>query len=474
MMRRNAKNDLEKLQQVTLPHPGGLDPFLVSAPVPVLVRSCLEWLIDAEVLKQLFDAAAEEQYTREITLDCLVNLMLDVACGIEPSAGAALKTYRDEISVSRQAFYGKLNRMEPNVSAAVVTHVAELAESVIALLGPALAGSIAGYEARIVDGMYMGGRGEHRIAPLRRTNSAGLSGMALAVFAPGTGLVHQVVLEEDAYTQERGVLGQLHIRAGQVWLGDRNFCIRSFLFRIHRAQATFLIRWHASSCPYEEITALHPARGSKQGAMEHAVWLRDPQSGEWLQVRRIVLPLSRPTRNGDTQLILVTDLPDSAGADALCDRYRDRWQIEIHFQRLTRQLNCEPPALNHPRAALFSFAMSITAANALAVVCNALQAQHGREAVQELSYYELVLRVAQTWFGMAIAVPGGQWDFIRRFTPGQLAQWLNQIAKLVPMERFKRSRRAPKQPQPKRASGKYHQHISNKRALDDECLHSAC
>jgi hypothetical protein len=42
------------------------------------------------------------------------------------------------------------------------------------------------------------------------------------------------------------------------------------------------------------------------------------------QVRRIVLPLSQPTHNGDTQLILVTDLPDSVGADELCDRYRDR------------------------------------------------------------------------------------------------------------------------------------------------------
>lgn len=474
MMQRNAKKDMEKLQQVTLPHPRELNPFLLRAPLPVLVRSCLEWLADAELLKQLFDATAEAQYTRELTLDFMVHLMLDVACGIEPSAGAALKTYRDDISASRQAFYGKLNRMEPNVSAAIVAHVAERAESVIVRLGARQAESMAGYAPRIVDGMYMGGRCEHRIAPLRRTNSAGLTGMALAVFAPETGLVHQVVLEEDAYTQERGVLGQLPIKAGQVWLGDRNFCIRSFLFRIHRAQSTFLIRWHASSCPYEEITALHPARGSQQGAMEHAVWLRDAHSGEWLQVRRIVLPLSQPTRNGDTQLILVTDLPDSIGADELCDRYRERWQIEVHFQRLTQQLNCEPPALNHPRAALFSFAMSVAAANALAMVSNALQAQHGREAVRELSYYELVLRVAQTWIGMAIAVPGEQWGFIRCLTAGQLAQWLNEIAKLVPMDRFKRSRRAPKQPQPKRASGKYRQHLSNKRVLDEEWLNSAC
>ena len=476
MMRRNAKQnaDAEKLQQIMLAHPRELDPFLLCAPLPVLVRSCLEWLIDAELLKQLFDVTAQAQYTREITLDFMATLMLDVACGIEPSAGAALKTYRDQISVSRQAFYGKLNRMEPNVSAAIVAHVAELAESVIARLGLAHTESIAGYEARIVDGMYLGGRCAHRIAPLRKTNRAGLSGMALAVFAPATGLVHQVVLEEDAYTQERGVLGCLHLRAGQVWLGDRNFCIRSFLVRIHRAQSRFLIRWHASSCPYEDITPLHPAPGSKQGAMAQTVRLQDPDSQEWLQVRRIVLPLLQPTRNGDTQLILLTDLPDSVGADELGDRYRQRWQIETHFQRLTQQLHCEPPALNHPRAALFAFAMSATAANALAVVSSALQVQHGQEAVRELSYYEFVLRVAQTWIGMAIAVPHEQWDFVRHFTPDQLAQWLNAVAQLVPLARFKRSHRAPKRPQPKRDSGKYNKHLSNKRALDEEQFNSAC
>lgn len=465
---------MERMQQVTLPHPRELAPFILGAPLPVLVRSCLEWLTDGELLKQLFDATAEEQYTRAITLDCMVTLMLDVACGIAPSAGAALKNYQEQMDVSRQAFYSKLNRMEPKVSAAIVAHVAELAESVIVRLGPAPAESIAGYAERIVDGMYMGGRCEHRIAPLRKTHSAGLSGMALAVFAPATGLVHQVVLQEDAYTQERGILGQLHIGSGQVWLGDRNFCIRSFLFRIHRARSTFLIRWHASSCPYQQITALHPARGSRQGAMEHAVWLQDPQSKEWLQARRIVLPLPQPTRDGDLELVLLTDLPDSVSADELCDRYRGRWQIETHFQRLTQQLHCEPPALNHPRAALFAFAMSVAAANALAMVCNALQAQQGRDAVQELSYYEFVLCVAQTWIGMAIAVPDAQWDFIRRFTPGQLAQWLNEIAALVPMARFRRSRRAPKRPQPKRASGKNNKHISNKRALEEERFNFAC
>lgn len=474
MASRTVKQDIEAEQEVNLPHPRELAPFIRRAPLAVLVRSCLEWLIDDATLERLFEQTAEQQYTRELTLGFMVDLMLDVACGIQPSAGAALKAYREEMKASRQAFYGKLNRMEPAVSAAIVKHVADLAHTVIAQLPVRGDEPIFGYRARVVDGTYMGGRTEHRIKPLRKTNSAGLTGMALAVFALSSRTVCQVILEEDAYTQERALLDQVEIDAGEVWIGDRNFCVRSFLLRIHRAQSTFVVRWHGSSCPYEEIEPLHAVPHSKQGALEHHVWLQDPQTLEWLKVRRIVLPLAKPTRHGDTELILVSDLPDNVDADELCDLYRDRWKIETHYQRLTEQLHSEPDGLNHPRAALFAFAMAVTAGNALAVVQQALQGQHGRQAVQEMSYYQVVLELAQTWTGMAIAVPCDQWGFVRQYTPEQLARWLGSIAKLVPMAHYRRNQRGPKKPQPKRQSGKHHQHVSNRRLLDRENSNSAC
>lgn len=471
---RTMQKETEGVQVAGLPHPRELAPFLRRAPLPVLVRSCLEWLIDAKTLEQLFQDTADKQYTRDLTLGFMVYLMLDVACGIQSSAGAALKAHREEIDVSRQAFYGKLNRMEPAVGAAIVKHIADLADTLIQQLhGPDFE-PILGYQVRVVDGTFLGGRTDHRIELLRKTKSAGLTGMALAVFAPVSGLVRQVVLQEDAYTQERSVLDQLDIRAGETWIADRNFCVRSFLFRIHRAQSTFLIRWHGSSCPYQEIEALHPAAHSKLGAMEHLVRLQDPQTAQWLTVRRIVLPLEQPTRNGDPALILVTDLPQTIMADDLCHLYRGRWQIETHYQRLTQQLHCEPSGLNQPRAALFAFAMAATAANALAVVQRALEAQHGWEAVQELSYYQVVYDVDHAWVGMDIAVPTPLWAFIRRASAGKMGEWLLAVAKLVPMQHYTRSKRGPKRPQPKRQSGKHHQHVSIKRLLDQANLHSAC
>jgi hypothetical protein len=325
-----------------------------------------------------------------------------------------------------------------------------------------------GYRARIVDGTVLGGRSDHRIKPLRQIWSAGLTALALAVYAPAQRIVEQVVLAEDAYTGERALLDQLAVRAGELWIGDRNFCVRSFLFRLHQADAAFLVRWHASSCPFRLAEPAHPAPGTRQGAVGQQVWLEHPDSHEQLAVRRIVLPLPTATRNGDTELVLMTNLPGTIAADALCDAYRDRWQIEMHFQRLTQQLHCEPPALNYPRAALFAFAMAICAGNALAVVQQALQSVHGDEPVQELSYYALVLEIAQIWLGMAIVMPTEKWQFIRDCPADKCVQWLRYVAGFVRMDRFRRSRRSPKKPQVKQPMNKKNLqfHVSNKRLLD--------
>jgi len=451
--------------------PQALAPFVRRAPLPVLVRSCLEWLLARAELNALFEQLAQEQYTRELTLDFLVDVMLDVACGTHPSAYAALRDRREQeqIDVSRQAFYTKLARMELPISTAVAERSAQLAEMVMAYCGAIGTEPIPGYAARVLDGSILGGRTEHRIAPLRAERAAGLTGHALAVFAPAQRLVCQLVLDEDAYTQERAMLDPLRIAAGEVWIADRNFCVREFLFRIRRAQGAFVVRWHAQ-CPFEEAGPLQPAAGSAQGALEQPVRLADPSTGQIMSVRRIVLPLAARTRSGDAELILLTNLPRAIYADAICDAYRARWQIETHFQRLTQQLHCEPCGLDMPRAALFAFAMATVAGNALALVMAALEAAHGDEAVRELSYYYFVWDVAHTWRGMAVAVPDENWDRIRNADAASMAAWLFGVARHVNMAYFRRSKRGPKRKPPQKAAADGRTHVSNKRMIE-EALH---
>ena len=232
-----------------------------------------------------------------------------------------------------------------------------------------------------------------------------------------------------------------------------------------------MVRWHAQNCPYEELTCLAPAPDSTQGALEQSVQLTDPDTGDTMEARRIVLPLAQRTRHGDAELILVTNLPPTVGADTICQAYRGRWQIETHFQRLTEQLHCEPSGLDMPRAALFAFAMATVAGNALALVSAALQVAHGEEAVRELSHDYFVLEVSQTWKGMAVAVPDEDGAFVRTAHVSALAAWLLALARQVDMAYFRRSKRGPKKPPPNKATSGGRPHVSNKRVIE-EALHT--
>jgi hypothetical protein len=143
--------------------------------------------------------------------------------------------------------------------------------------------------------------------------------------------------------QERALLDQVVTEPGQLWIADRNFCVRAFLFRIARSGAFFLGRRHDSTLPFAPIEPLWAVGRCATGAVfEQAVWVDDPDSqGTRHRLRRIVLRLDQPTRDGETEIVLVTNLPALISAELCCAVSRDRWAIEGHFQRLTDLLPCE-------------------------------------------------------------------------------------------------------------------------------------
>jgi hypothetical protein len=464
-MKQRARVQDSALEAAASAHwPLGFEPFVQGAPLTVMVRTALDWLVAQGRFEQLFDQVAERQYVRELTLSALVELMLEVACGIQPSAHAAYRAHQAQLCVSYQALYAKLSRTEPALAAAVVARSAELISRYISSRGLSAPEPIAGYRARIVDGTVLAGH-DHRLAPLRDKRSAGLTGLALAVFAPAQGLVSQVVLAEDAYTQERALIESLAIEAGEVWLADRNFCTRGLLSRLDRAGAGFLIRWHASALPFEALGPLTRAGAAQEQPIRVAL----PEEGApALRLRRIVLPLEKPTRSGDTELILVTNLPAAHTAERLAQAYRERWRIETHYQRLSELLHCELPGLGYPRAALFAFAMAVTAANALALVLAALRAVHGHSAVEALSYFRLVDHIAHTWQGMMIALPPQRWEFVQPLSAQALGQWLEAVATAVPIARFARRKPSRAHTPPRKTARDTRPHHSVKRLLDQQ------
>ena len=173
---------------------------------------------------------------------------------------------------------------------------------------------IPGYPARIIDGNVLSGT-EHRIEPLRTTWSAGLPGMSLAIYEPATGTITDLILAEDAHTQERALLDRIPIGTGRLYIADRNFCVRSLLSRITAAEAFFLVRWNRWTLPFRATSRLHRRGRCRGSSIEQTIEVTD-DDGVAHPWRRIVLKLDEPTRDGETEIVLITNLPAEVTAAA--------------------------------------------------------------------------------------------------------------------------------------------------------------
>ncbi len=448
--------------------PAILDPFAKEAAPSLMIRLALGWMIPGTSNNPLLERVAEGQYDREFLLGHLVEVMADVSCGFRPSPRAAFLKRQFDRFASLSAFYAKLGRMELAVSAAIVHQTADRARELIEAAGGFLPEPIPGYAARILDGNVLAGT-DHRIDELRSTRAATLPGKSLAIYEPISGLVRDVVLEEDAHTQERALLDQVAVEPGQLWIMDRNFCVRTFLFRILRRGAFFLTRRHASTLPFEPAGPLRAVGRCDTGTIfEQPIEVDDPGcEGRSYRLRRIVLRLDHPTRAGEAEIVLITNLPEEVEATLCCQVYRGRWEIEVHFQRLTDLLHCEIPTLGYPRAALFAFCMAVLSGNALAILMGNLRAVHGDEMAAEVSPHVLVKDLAEVYPGMMIAVPAAEWVPMQGGSVGELASLMNELAEAVPIERMLRSRRGPKKPRRQRESpGSPIHHVATQKLLE--------
>ena len=119
--------------------------------------------------------------------------------------------------------------------------------------------------------------------------------------------------------------------------------------------------------------------------------------------------LHEPTRDGDTEIHIVSNLPKRIGAIRIAELYRDRWQIETAFQEVAESLEGEIKTLGYPKAALFGFCMALVTYNLLSVVRAAVQAVHGEEAARCLSTYYMANEVASTHVGMSVVLDAAFW-----------------------------------------------------------------
>jgi hypothetical protein len=440
-------------------------PFVEQRPVCVLARGILERLLDPDRLDRLFEATAQRQYTRDLLFSSLVELMAQVVLGVQPSVHAAWQALEERLGVTDQAVYDKLRGVELGVSAALVSDSATRAAAVIAALKAQRSPWLRGYRVRILDGNHLAAT-EHRLAELRTTWAAPLPGKVLAVLDPALMTVTDVFLAEDGQAQERSLLGAVPalVCAGDLWLADRNFCTTDFLAAIAARQGCFAIRQHGSL--RGQLVGQRQSRGRcpTGRVYEQALHVRTEQ-GEVLRLRRVTVLLDRPTRDGDTAIHILTNLPAQVPAARVAELYRQRWTIEGLFLQAAQTLDCEIDTLCYPKAALFAFCLGLLACNAVALLQAALRAAHGREQAQGLSAYYLTLEVRQTYDGMMVAVPAAHWAVFGRLTDTEVAEVFRDLATRVTLRRYRKHPRRPKKDPPKRRRYQNGEHVATAKIL---------
>lgn len=296
-----------------------------------------------------------------------------------------------------------------------------------------------------------------------------LPGKALVVLDPSRQLVIDVFPCEDAYTQERALLPEVleTVEAQDVWVADRNFSTGEFLTCLAARQAYFVIRQHGC-LKWHPLSELQPVGQTETGQLfEQSV---DIHYGERvLSCRRVLLKLFRPTRDGDEELAILTNLPqEDARAVLVAQLYQRRWRIEILFQTVTENFQGEIKTLAYPKAALFSYCMALIAYNILATLKVALASVHGVGKVEAgLSDFYLVDEIQGTYRGMMIAIAAPQWQPISSYGLEQMAQWLQHCAAQVQLKRFLKTPRGAKKKRKPLIIDRKHRHRSTARLLAD-------
>jgi Transposase DDE domain len=444
------------------------------SPLTVLVRGVLEWACPHGFFEDLFDRQCRpRQWNRKLVISALAWLMLAVVSGVRRSVFAAFQADRvldtPTITATAAALYAKYGRIDPRFTTAAVRESAARMHALLTAAGVKEPFGWEGDQTTILDGTDLGGT-EHRLKPLRRIQAAGLPGRFVAAYDLATGLVVDAAASEDAYTSERTLVRGLLAAAvpDQLFVADRHFCTTEILFAISDARAYFAIREHSNNLRWRPLKGLKAVGRVDTGEVwEQPIEVEDTDSGACRRLRRIVLALDTPTEEGETEIVLLSNLR-GVSAPRICALYRDRSTIERHFSLIKTVLNGEIKSLGRPRAALFALGMALVVANALAVVKQALRVTHGAEEFEKLSGYYLADEVAGNYRAVDVLVAESEWLALRSEPAEAFWGWCRDVASGVRTRGLHKHPRGPKKPQPPRASGKDRHHYSTYRLLNPE------
>jgi IS4 transposase len=451
-------------------------PFIEQSPVSVMFRGTLEHIFAAPRLDGLFERTAQRQCCRDLAFSTCADLLGLVVTQVQPSLHAAYRARCEQVGVSVQALYQKVAGVEPRVCEALVRETAADLAAIIDAMDAALPGPLPGFEVRIVDGNHLQGT-QHRLKELRRLGDAALPGHTLAVLNPHRELIEEVVVCTDGHANQKPLFRFLldKVLPRQCWIADRDFSTREFLFGVKQRHAYFLVRHHGG-LGFETVGRQRRLGRTDTGVVYEQNVRLSGDDGQEMIVRRITIKLDRPTRDKETEIHLLTNLPQKVTGQKIAAAYLSRWKIENAFHKLTMVLRCELNTLGYPQAALFGFCLAVVMYNVVHTVTAALRGAHP-DALEKtagkatkFSFYYLADEIAGVSRGMAIVVAAEYWTkaFAHK-TPLQMAKQLRWLARKVRVERYLTNPASEKKRKARRPI-KHGGHVSTQRILQKRKL----
>jgi hypothetical protein len=252
------------------------------------------------------------------------------------------------------------------------------------------------------------------------------------------------------------------VAAKDLWIADRNFCTTDFLCGIARRSGSSVIRHHASTLHWEFVGKRRACGRIDTGQVFEQTIRATNDAGEILILRRITVLLDQPTRDGETELHLLTNVPaQDARAKVIADLYRRRGTIATAFQELEATLHGEVNTLGYPQAALVAFCVALVASYVLNTVKAALRSVPGEETVaEEVSGSSVADAIQMTHRGMRIAISEDEGVVFHDLPPVELAGVLVRLARSVSLPKLRKHPRGPKKPKPKKQSGAKIKHVA--------------
>lgn len=441
-----------------------LNRFIQKNPLAVMTRSIIGCVIGEE-FDSVFEENRSRQYSDTIKFSTLAMSMGEIALGTMKNRNQAYLKYQKELQTSAVAYYGKLNRIEPSISEAVVRHSAARVGGLLAKLDFQPWEVLPGYRCFSIDGNHLQ-KTEKRLKEIRGLCAAPLPGTIVARFDHQTQLFDQAYLLEDAHAQEASVLDRVLEDIGKhdLVIADRHFCIVKFLLDIAVRSGCFLIRQHGRL--KGKLLGKRKRIGRIDSGEVYEQAMEISSGDRTLVLRRVTVVLKKATRDGDMELHLLSNVPmTDATACQLAEIYRERWEIENAFHILTMTLNCEMKSNCYPRCALFQFCMAMVAYNCRQVLLAALYAEHRQEDVDRMSQYQVSIDTVKPMEGMLTAVNEEEWSRLTPQNQGGIATFLRQVSRRVNVKSYRKSVRGPKKPKPPRTRCKPGAHVSTAKLL---------